>query len=119
MAKQNSDVDNIPLEKDIQREVCDWLATRNAFFWRSNNVPVFGRSNDGVKRFRALPKYTPRGLPDIIIIHKGKFIGIEVKRPKMALRKEQKEFKLGCILAEGYYAVVHSLEEAKQLLPFI
>ncbi len=103
------------LEKDIQREICDWLHESGYFFWRSNNIPVFGRSNDGVSRFRALPKYTPKGLPDIICIHKGKFIGIEVKRPKVfTIRPEQVEMGEKIIKNGGYYFTVFSANEAKE-----
>lgn len=104
------------LEKDIQREICDWLYSKGYFFWRSNNIPVFGRSNDGVKRFRALPKYTPRGLPDIIIIKQGRFIALEVKRPGMKLRPEQAEFGTKLTLNGGFYHMVTSLGEVEKLL---
>lgn len=99
------------LEKEIQREICDWLREQGFFFWRSNNVPVYSASNDGVKRFRSLPKDTPRGLPDIIIIEQGKFIGVEVKRMGMKLRPEQGEFGTKLTLNGGHYLVVHSLGE--------
>lgn len=102
-----------PLEKDIQREICDWLAFHSYFFWRSNNIPVFGRSNDGVRRFRALPKYTPRGLPDIMVIFHGKFIAIEVKRAGAKLRPEQVDFCQRVIENKGEYITVHSLMELK------
>lgn len=59
-------------ETDILRECCEYLAENNLLFWRTNNLAVFGRS---------LPKYTPKGLPDINVIIYGKYIGIEVKRP--------------------------------------
>lgn len=103
------------LEKDILREICEWLALKNYFFWRSNNVPVYGQSHDGKYRFRALPKYTPRGLPDIIIIHRGSFIALEVKRPDALQRPEQKEWGDKCIINGGYYYLVHSLEEVKRI----
>ena len=70
------------LEKDIQREICDWLQESGFFFWRNNTVPVFQRDKYGA-RFRKLPKYTPAGLPDIIVIHNGKFISLEVKVPAL------------------------------------
>lgn len=99
------------LEKDIQREICEWLKANHIFFWRSNNVPVFSTSNDGVRRFRSLPKDTPRGLPDIMIVEQGKFIGVEVKRPGMKLRPEQGEYGTKLVLAGGNYLVAHSLNE--------
>lgn len=104
-----------PLEKDIQRTICEYLALKKYFFWRSNNIPVFGKNNAGEKRFRSLPKYTPRGLPDIIIVHKGKFVAIEVKRPGALLRPEQKEFGIKCVLSGGLYKIVHSLEEVQAI----
>jgi hypothetical protein len=100
-----------PLEKDIQRTICEYLALKKFFFWRSNNIPVFGKNNAGAKTFRSLPKFTPRGLPDIIILHKGKFIAVEVKRPGAPLRPEQGEFGMKCELNGGFYRIVHSLEE--------
>ena len=106
------------LEKDIQREICDWLWENGFFFWRSNNVPVFGRSNDGVKRFRALPKYTPKGLPDIIVIHKGVFHGIEVKRPNCKLRPEQLEFSKKVSVNGGKYHLAFSLKDVMNISDF-
>jgi hypothetical protein len=105
----------VPLEKDIQRAICDYLFVNGYFFWRSNNIPVFGRSNDGQKRFRALPKYTPKGLPDIIVIRGGRFIALEVKRPDCELRPEQKEFREKCYLNGGDYYVVHSVDELTKI----
>ncbi len=102
------------LEKDIQREICEWLDARKYFFWRSNNTPVFsasGRNNDGAMRFRSLPKFTPRGLPDIIVIHRGRFIALEVKRPGEKLRPEQAEFGCKAVVAGGEYHKVCSLED--------
>lgn len=108
--------DGVMLEKGIQREICDWLHSCGFFFWRSNNAPIFGRSNDGRQRFRALPKYTPRGLPDIIMIYNGKFVAFEVKRPDQKLRPEQAEFGSKCFLNGGFYRRVTSLSEVKSYL---
>jgi hypothetical protein len=102
------------LEKHIQREICDWLSSRGFFFWRSNNVPVFARSNDGKMRFRSLPKYTPRGLPDIMVVVKGMFVGIEVKRVGEKLRPEQESFKGGLCLNQGFYITVNSLADVQE-----
>lgn len=102
-----------PLEKDIQREICDWLATIGVFFWRSNNLPAMGRPGaDGEMRFRALPKYTPRGIPDILILHHGDFFGLEVKRPRAQIKPEQIEFGDKLKKNGGYYAIVYSLDDA-------
>lgn len=100
-----------PLEKEIQNEILEWLDKREIFFWRCNNIPVFSKSNDGHRRFRSLPKYTPRGLPDIIIIHKRNFIAIEVKRPGGKIRPEQLSFGDRVEANGGHYFIVTSLNE--------
>jgi len=105
-----------PLESDILREVCEYLSDEGYFFWRSNNIPVFGRNNAGKMTFRSLPKYTPKGLPDLIIVLKGYFIAVEVKRAGAKLRPEQEEFKKTCNANGGIYFVVHSQEEMETLL---
>lgn len=119
MTLKNPLVPRMPLEKDIMREICEWLETRkDLMFWRSNNVPVFGmggRNNDRAPRFRALPKYTPRGLPDICIIKDGKFIALEVKREGAKLRPEQAEFGVKLCLHNASYFVAHSLYEVQNL----
>lgn len=109
--KRNSRV----LESVIQREICDYLFERGYFFWRSNNVPVFAVSNDGVRRFRSLPKYTPKGLPDILLVNEnGMLIGIEVKRPGEKLKPDQAKFALDLIKTNARYHCVHSLDELKE-----
>lgn len=107
-------------ESDIQREICDYLFSCNYFFWRSNNIPVFGR---------ALPKYAARGLPDICILWRGVFIGLEVKRPASEMReangrtvragtlsKDQDAFGAKILFNDGQYHVVRSLSDAINVL---
>jgi hypothetical protein len=103
-----------PLEKDIQRTICEWLALNNYFFWRNNNVPIFGKNNAGRWTHRAMPKYTPKGLPDIIVIHNKKFISLEIKRDNTCkLSPEQVDFGLKVIKNGGVYYKIVSLEELK------
>ncbi len=106
------------LEREIQREICDWLDSEHYFFWRNNTVPIFSEG-----KFRAMPKYSARGLPDIIIVHRGKFVGMEVKRPFIRIglvggtpetTAAQTAMKLKILTHGGFYFLVTSLEEAKQ-----
>lgn len=106
------------LEKDIQRDICDWLAEQEKFFWRHNNTPIFGKSNDGRMRFRSMGKYGKHGLPDIIVLDKGIFHGIEVKRPGCSPTPEQIAVGRSIELAGGKYYVVHSLREAVGMISF-
>jgi hypothetical protein len=101
----------IPLEKDIQREICQWLDNMGFFFWRANNIPVYGMNNGGKFTFRSMPKYTPKGICDIIVVHNGLFIGIEVKRPKAKLRPEQEQFMEDVYSNGGLYHVVTSVQD--------
>lgn len=104
-----------PLEKEVQNTICEYLVAKEFFFWRNNVIPVFGRNNGGKMAFRSMGKYSMKGLPDIIIIKNGKFVGVEVKRQGItALRPEQENFKNLCIKNNTYYIVVHSLEELIQ-----
>jgi hypothetical protein len=116
-------------ESQLVREICDWLHENDYFFWRENNVPtpvgVYGMS-----RMRALPKYTPRGIADIIVVLSGRIYAIEVKRGgsedererngrKVRAGKispEQAEWGAKLVMHGGRYACVRSLQEVKDFL---
>src|SRR3972149_6120481 len=113
-------------ETALLLEICDWLKREGFFFWRSNNIPAGGRT---FGTFRALPKYTPRGLPDIMIGCEGVFIGLEVKRAGSDTEREangrairagkltpdQAEWGAALSLNGGKYACVRSLQDAKEV----
>lgn len=103
------------LERDIMKDICVFLEGNHIFFWRSNNIPVFGKSGDGQSRFRAMPKFSKKGVPDIIVIHKGKFIGLEVKRPESKLRPDQANFGVQVVDHGGYYYMVTSVEDVRSI----
>jgi hypothetical protein len=104
--------EKVKLEKDVMREVCERLTEMGLFFWRSNNVPVFSRNNGGKMAFRSLPKYTPRGLPDIMLIINGHFIALEIKRPGINfLRPEQETYRDQLMQHGGDYYVITSVDE--------
>ena len=100
-----------PLESEVLRDICKYLEDNYYFFWRSNNIPVFGMNNAGKRTFRALPKFTPRGLPDIMLVHNAEFVAIEVKRIGAKLRPEQITFRDNLQAHGGTYLVVHSEKE--------
>lgn len=98
------------LEKVIQNEIFDFLIKHNYFFWRENNIPVMQKT--GAKyRYRALPKHTPKGLPDIMIVNKGRFIGVEVKAKYRKLTPEQADYGLKLLKNGGYYIIARSVDE--------
>lgn len=104
------------LESQVLNDVCNYLAMHKIFFWRSNNVPVYGKNNGGKFAFRSLPKWTPKGVPDIIAVIQGVAVGIEVKRggdrPGM-LSPEQADFGLKMKMAGGVYFVARSVDDVR------
>jgi hypothetical protein len=101
-----------PLEKDIQASICDYLALRKHFFYRNNNTPIFDPTRQA---FRAMPKYTPKGIADIIVVHVGRPYFLEVKRPKTYQSPEQKQFQDDVERAGALYAVVRSIDDVQAL----
>ncbi len=101
------------LEKDIQFACCEYLTLKRYFFWRQNTTPVFRQDRN---RFIAMPKFSMRGVPDIIIVLNGKFIGIEVKTKKGVQSDNQKEFQQNLESAGGEYYIVRSVSELQEIL---
>jgi hypothetical protein len=102
------------LEKDVQLDICKYLTEENYFFWRNNNKPVFDFKRGA---FRHQPKYTPKGLPDIFVIHCGRVIGLEVKKDKkQKLRPDQETIKIAMREHGGVYKQVCSVQEVKDLM---
>jgi hypothetical protein len=57
-----------------------------------------------------------KGVPDLVILHSGRIMGLEVKSPGETLSREQKEFRVEWERAGGIYSVVRSVEEGTALL---
>ena len=95
-------------EKDIQLAICNYLSLKKYFFWRQNTVPVI---NHNTGNFRAMPKYSKTGVPDIILVKNGLFIGLEVKRPQGKQSDNQKKFQEELENAGGKYYLVTSLDD--------
>lgn len=100
------------LEKDVQMACCDYLALRRHFFWRTNTVPIFDATK---KIFRAMPKYALKGVPDIIVIKDGFFIGLEIKRKGGKQSDEQKEFERRTKESGAEYHLITSVDQLKEI----
>jgi len=98
-------------ESQILTSICEYLALKKYFFWRSNNVPIYD-SRKGC--YRAMPKYARKGLPDIMVLHKSTFYGLEVKKDKGKLSEEQKEIRDLVELNGGEYFVVRSVRDVME-----
>lgn len=102
-------------EGDIQVSICEYLEWKRHFFWRQNSSGSFYAGEDGSRQFRKPPKYAKNGVPDIIVIKDGKFIGLEVKTPKGRQSDAQKEFERDVTAAGGCYNIVTSIEDVQAL----
>jgi hypothetical protein len=97
-------------EGEIVSAICNYLALKHCFFWRNNNTPIYDPTR---KLFRAMPQFTMKGIPDIIVIKAGRFIGIEVKKEKGRLSPEQVEFGRECVRNGGEYVVARSIDDVE------
>lgn len=100
------------LEGPIQNSICEYLELRRRFFFRVNNQPIFDVTR---KTFRALPKYTMKGIPDICVLHEGQVVWLEVKRAGAKQSPEQKEFQVRCEKESIEYYVVRSIDDVKTI----
>lgn len=64
---------------------------------------------------RRLPKYTPRGLPDIIVVAGGLFFALEVKTKVGRQSPDQKVFEALVKKHGGKYFVVRSIEDVQAI----
>lgn len=97
-------------ESQIVAAICEYLTLRGVFFYRQNNVPVFSEG-----RFRALPKYTPRGLPDIVVVKEGRYIGLECKTKAGRQSDHQRAFASLLEANGGVYGLVTGIEDVQGL----
>lgn len=102
-----------PLEKEIQNSICEYLEYRRGIlFWRQNTNPIFDKQTG---KPRKMPKFSINGIPDIIVVKGGKFIGLEVKRPKGKQSIDQIDFQMKLQDAGGEYHVVTSIDDVVKL----
>lgn len=105
-----------PLEKDIQKQVMDYL-------WLVGAVPIrvnsgaFGGEYKGKKRF--IRANSEPGCSDILCCYRGRFLAFEVKRPKKNPTPKQLEFLIKIRHAAGFACAVRSINEVKQAIGLI
>lgn len=101
MAKSN--------ENKVLQSVGQYLTLKKHFFFRVNNIPI--KQGD---HFRAMPKFSMKGVPDLILIWNGQFIGLEVK-DKAPQSKDQKIFEGKCKEAGAEYYLIRNIEQLKEI----
>ena len=100
-------------EHEVQKAICDYLDLRRICYWA---VPNGGKRNK-IEAKRLRDEGTKAGVPDLTIVYRGKYFGLEVKKPlsltpKGRLSKNQKNMieKIE-VVGGGAVAIVHSVED--------
>lgn len=93
------------LEKDIQRQILDYLKMKNIFCYKSNNVGIYKKSTG-----RYIPSQV-LGLPDIIAVKNGIYFGIEVKCGNGKQSDNQCAFQDNLKKAGGVYILAYDLSD--------
>lgn len=102
-----------PKESEIEMAVCHYLHSRGFFFWKN---PSAGYFDAKLKRFRRhVNPYVKRGVGDIVVIVGGVFWNLEIKTKSGKQSEFQKEFQKGLEKAGGFYHLIRSVEDLKQL----
>jgi hypothetical protein len=96
-------------EKDIQKNILEYLEIKRIFHYR-NNTGSFVSPTGGYYSFGAT------GSPDIICVINGIYTGLEVKRPKGKQSENQKIFQDNLEKAGGKYYLVYSLDDVIKII---
>lgn len=99
------------LENKPRVDICQYLNKQGHLFWRfepTKYMPSIGRY--------IRTEFTPLGLPDIMVLRKGKLCALETKRPSGGRKSseqilKQKQFEL---LGHEYHFVT-SVDDVKAL----
>ena len=91
-------------EKDIQKQILEYLKIKKIFHYRNNTGGFMDKNNH-------FYRYGEVGSPDIICVINGIYIAIEVKQPKGKQSEGQKAFQENLEKAGGKYWLVYSLED--------
>jgi len=100
------------MESAILSSICEYLTYRKCFFFRCNNQPIYDPAR---KTFRALPKYTMKGISDIIALKDGHAYFIEVKAARGRVSPEQHEFGKNIQAAGGTYIIARAIEDVRAI----
>jgi len=102
-------------EKDIENLLLKYLnILPNTFAWKNNTTGVYDEKR-GVYR-STKNKWAIKGVSDILGIHNGRLLAIEVKTPSGRVSKEQQDF-IDRVQQEGGIAfVARSVSEVRGML---
>lgn len=103
------------LEKEIEAVCCSFFTRVGLFFWKTTATGFFDTAK---KRFRKQSSpYVMNGVPDVIVVHGGRFYGVEFKTTKGKQSEAQKEFERRLRLpgVDGHYFICRTVEDAQSI----
>jgi len=104
-------------EGGIQAAILHYLQylenMKDLLFIRNNSFSGYIHRRNGSKGYI---KNNKPGSSDIFLCIKGKAIFLEVKAPKRKQTDNQKDFEELVNSVQGYYYVVHSVEEVEKII---
>ena len=97
------------LEKDIQKAILQYLKAKKIFHYRQNSG-AFQTVGGGYMRTSSV-----NGLPDIVAIQEGIYIGLEVKTQNGRQSDAQKDIQREITKAGGFYFIVRNIEDVRAI----
>ncbi len=101
-------------ESKNQAAVLKYLHEQEVFCWRQNNLAIFDPKMNGYREHNGL-----KGVPDILAVINGRFVGFEIKTPKGRQSADQLLFQKRVERHGGKYFIIRSLDEVKKALAAI
>lgn len=96
------------LEKEVKKEVFEYLQLKGHFWWASNNVGIFD-PRKGIHRLPGIG-FVP-GIPDCNLLKDGVYYAIELKATKGRQSDNQKSFQRKVEAAGGVYLLVRGIDD--------
>lgn len=106
-------------EAAVQTQVTEALTWRRVFWWRSQPLPVLIRRASAIVGVRKVPEDL-KGMPDIMLVHRGVFVGIELKRVNGGRFSEaQKEWRARIRRSGGIFVLARGWDRVAAVLDHI
>jgi hypothetical protein len=106
----------VPLEKDIQAAIVDYLELRGCVVVRVNGGAVRLPGANGKTRFIRFNRATRGTCSDLLVCYRGRFASAEIKRPGKLPTDGQREFGDAVTKSGGVACVLTSVADAERML---
>jgi len=97
-------------EKDIESLILDYLKViPQSRFWKNNTTGIFDPATGKMRLLNG--RHHAKGAADILGVINGRFVAIEVKRPKGKVSDSQEDFLQSIVNAGGIAFIAYSLDD--------